>query len=364
MAEKTKAKSILILCPKQAKDGWYTFLLDEEFKSILTKTYTVMHYEQMGKVKNKVPKLSVDPKAFDLVIIDESHNFGKLGVPTGRSKLLKALCRDLPHIHLSGTAIIESPCSIYSQMAIGKFSPFSQANFYKFHAEYGIPYYIKAAGRQINMYDKFKDKLLDKIAEFSMYVTQEDIGITNKATDKLHYVTLNATTTKLYKELLKHSYIVLPNGKELLADSTMKLRTSLHMIESGIVKIDDEYIELGNTEKIQYILDTFGDTKGLGIMCHFVGERKMLKRYFTKASIYSSTAHAEGVDLSHLENFVILSSDYRGSKFVQRRDRIVNIKGSNTTIVNHILVKGSISEKIYKAVSKKRDFNNETFNNN
>ena len=44
-----------------------------------------------------------------------------------------------------------------------------------------------------------------------------------------------------------------------------------------------------------------------------------------------------------------------------RRDRIVNITGSNTTVVNHILVKGAISDQVYKKVSKKEDFNNSTY---
>jgi hypothetical protein len=141
----------------------------------------------------------------------------------------------------------------------------------------------------------------------------------------------------------------------------MKLRTSLHMLESGIAKIEDEYIELGNTEKIDYIKNTFGDSDTLGIMCHFVGERILLEKHFRKAKIYSSNAHSEGVDLSHLSSFVILSSDYSGAKFIQRRERIININGSNTLLVHHILVKKAISEQVYKRVSKKQDFNNETY---
>ena len=133
------------------------------------------------------------------------------------------------------------------------------------------------------------------------------------------------------------------------------------MVESGILKIGDDYIELGNTEKIDYIKKTFGDTKDVGIMCHFIGERNLLKKHFKNARIYSSNAHAEGVDLSDLKHFIILSSDYSGAKFIQRRDRIVNINGSNTNLVNHILVKKAISEQVYNKVSKKEDFNNSTY---
>ena len=197
-----------------------------------------------------------------------------------------------------------------------------------------------------------------------------------KSIDKLHYVELEDTTKELYNTLMEDNiakvctnYFNINSGEsqeylDLVCDTTMKLRTSLHMLESGIAKIDDEYIELGNTEKIDYIMKTFGDTKDVGIMCHFVGERLLVAKHFKYAQIYSSTSHAEGVDLSHLKHFVIMSSGYSGSKFIQRRDRIVNINGSNTTTVNHILVKRAISEQVYKKVSKKEDFNNSTYEAN
>ncbi len=279
----------------------------------------------------------------------------------------------MPHIHLSGTAIVESPNSIYHQMTISKYKPFLQKNFYDFFKVYGKPYYIKAAGREIQQYDKViteddmstypKKKLLMPVINcFTVYMTQEDAGISKdvQATDKLHYVELNADTKNLYNTLQKDN-IAKIGDLDLVCDTTMKLRTSLHMLESGVAKIDNEYIELGNTEKIDYIKKEFGDESDIGIMCHFVGERNLLFKHFKSAQIYSSSAHAEGVDLSHLKHFIILSSDYSGSKFIQRRDRIVNINGSNTTTVNHILVKKAISEQVYKKVSKKEDFNNSTY---
>ena len=192
-------------------------------------------------------------------------------------------------------------------------------------------------------------------------MTQEEAGITIQATDKLHYVELDKDTKKLYNNLQKDQIIELNHDYHIVCDTTMKLRVALHQIESGVIKIDDEYIELGNTEKIDYIKKTFGDSEDVGIMCHFIGERQLLKKHFKKAKIYSSNSHAEGVDLSHLKHFVILSSDYSGSKFIQRRDRIINTNGSNTTVVNHILVRKAISEQVYKQVSKKMDFNNSTY---
>jgi hypothetical protein len=259
-------------------------------------------------------------------------------------------------------------------MFISKYSPFKYKNFYDYFRVYGKAYYIKVGGREIQQYDKANEKVLMPIINaFTIYMTQDDAGISKdvQAKDVLHYVELGKYTKELYNKIQKDNiarvysgYLSAPsdnNYYDLVCDSTMKLRTSLHMLEGGVVKIDDDYIELGNKEKIDYVLQNFGDTKDVGIMCHFVGERIMLNKYFKYANIYSSTSHAEGVDLSHLKHFIIFSSGYSGSKFIQRRDRIVNINGSNTTIVNHLLVKGGISEQVYKKVSKKEDFNNSTY---
>jgi hypothetical protein len=354
-----------VLTQKNAIEGWEKFIVGNER---LKHSYDVFNYEKVSKITKK----------YDLVIIDESHNIGAFPKPSQRYKNIRKLCMNIPHIHLSGTAIVESPCSIYHQMNISRFSPFRQfVNFYRFHDRYGVKYYIKAQGRDIAQYDRYKPELLEVINEFTVYMTQEDAGISKdlQAVDKLHYVTLNDSTKMLYNELQEHQiHWVAPDmftvgmqytpesvKYDLVCDSVMKLRTSLHMLESGVAKVDEQYLLLGNTEKVDYIKQTFGDSEGVGIMCHFVGEQMLLKKHFKKAKIYSSNSHAEGVDLSHLKHFIILSSDYKGSKFIQRRERIINTEGSESLEVHHILVKGAVSEQVYKKVSKKEDFNNSTY---
>lgn len=370
IAEKSsKVSNVIILTTKKAIPGWERFLSDTELG--LTKNYTVTNYEQVGRITGNKYNMKLDGSNYQLAIIDESHNLGVLGRPSQRVKLIRKLCWELPHIHLSGTAIVESPNGIYHQMCISKYNPFKFANFYDFFRHYGLPYYIKAQGREIQQYDKANEELLlPEVNKFTVYMTQEDAGISSdvQSTDKLHYITLSDYTKHFYNKLQRDKVIPnfsyangTPSGYDIVCDSVMKLRMSLHMLEGGVLKIGEDYIELGNTEKIDYIKETFGDTKEVGIMCHFIGERDLLRKHFKNAEIYSSTADAEGVDLSHLKHFVIMSSGYSGAKFIQRRDRVVNINGSNTTIVNHILVKGGISEQVYKQVSKKEDFNNSTY---
>lgn len=355
VAEQTKAEHILVLTKKAAIDGW----LDFTTKS--SKNFTVTNYEQLGRIADRVIKFNYNPSNFQLVIIDESHNIGAFPKMSGRAKIIRAFCRDLPHIHLSGTPVIESACAIYHQMAISKYNPFYQwRTFYEFHNYFGIKDYIWIRGQQIPQYNKFKPELLEIIKMFTIYMSQADAGITTEIEDKIHYIELSNELKSLYNQLLKDKVIKI-DDKDYLADSTMKLRTALHQLEGGTLKIDDEYVDLPYNDKAIYILNTFGDSSDIGVMCHFLEERNKLSKIFKHIQLFSSNAHAEGVDLSHLKHFIIYSSDYSGAKFVQRRERIVNINGSNTTTVHHLLVKKAISEQVYNTVSKKRDFNNDTF---
>lgn len=366
VCEKTSSsiKNILVLTKLNAIPGWTKFI--EGYPC--TKKYHVMNYEKLGTAREErgkwTYKLKVTPEDYDIVIIDESHNIGAFPKPSSRWRVIKKVCGELPHINLSGTAIVESPNSIFHQMCFSIYKPFDHKNFYEFFREFGKPYIIRAAGRDIQQYNKYQDCLLEEIDKFTVYMTQEDAGIdaTLQAVDQIHFVELDEATKEGYNYLQKNQIIYLEGLPEpIVGDSTMKLRTSLHMLESGVCKVGGEYFFLGNTEKVDYLLATFGDSEDVGIMCHFIGEQKLLKQYFKKAQIYSSNAHAEGVDLSHLKHFVIMSSDYSGSKFIQRRDRIVNTNGSNTLIVNHILVKNAISHQVFKQVIKKEDFNNQTY---
>lgn len=352
-----KVKCVMVLTKKQAIDGWLKFISPD-----LRCKYMVINYEQLGTYDKarRLVHLKHNPKDYQLVIVDESHNYGALGKPAGRWMVLKSFCQALPHIHLSGTPVIESANAIYHQMAISIYNPFHECrDFYRFFDKYGIPSTTKARGMDLPCYKLFKPELVDYIQTFTVYMSQQDAGINIQVEDKVHYIELNKDTKELYNTVLKNRIAF---DGELVCDTVMKLRTSLHMIEGGTVKIDDDYIELEKSnEKIRYIKEHFGDNEHIGIMSHFIGEREKLAKHFKRAKIFSSNAHAEGVDLSHLHHFIIYSSDYSGAKFVQRRERIANINGSNTNIVHHLLVKGAISEQVYKAVSKKRDFNNATF---
>jgi len=345
VAEMSKAKNIIVFTKKKAIDGWTKFLTS------VSKNYTVVNYEQAHKLE----------PVYDLAIIDESHNIGSFPKRSKRNKEIVRICKNIPHIHLSGTAIVESPASIYHQMHISEYSPFSCKNFYEFHRKWGIPKTIYIGSRQVKDYSQVKPELINYINKFTVYMTQQDAGIDIQVQDVLHYINLDDKTKELYNKLQKDRVVKIKDI-EYVADTTMKLRIALHQIEGGTLKLEDgSSIWLGNIEKINYIKEHFNLSKRVGIMCHFKEEQNLIKHHLPQVEVYSSNAHAEGVDLSHLDTFIIYSQDYSGAKHIQRRERIANINGSKTTKVHYLLVKNAISEQVYQAVSKKLDFNNSLY---
>jgi len=392
--ESPRQLNVLILTKKAAIKGI------EKFTNLphLKQKYTVTNYEQLGKAivdkkgRVKSVELKYNPNDYDLVIIDESHNYGKLGKPANRYYVLKTFCKDKPHIHLSGTPYVESPNQIYHQMAISKYTPFKHKNFYEFFKEYGIPEVKYIGNRTINDYSKAKPELLDVIDSFTINIG----GFEASIEDKLIYVSLPERVKLIYNKLVKDSQCLVKVDRckqcgrivndalcqncksidlinstyRIICDTTSKLRTSLHQLEGGTLKIEDmdNDGEIYKTTlhfesaKLLWIMKNIPLHKKVGVMSHFKEEQEYIKQFLPQAEVYSSNAHAEGVDLSHLDYFIIYSQDYSGARHVQRRRRIANSEKDNSKLeVYYLLVKNAISEQVYKAVSNKLDFNNSVF---
>ena len=347
VAELSKAVNVLVVTKKAALEGWA-----DEFQRIgvgqgkITKDYAIVNYEQ---VKN------LGDATFDLVIVDESHTIGRAGKPTQRLKDLRAKTRGKPVLLLTGTPASETHLSYYYQFALSDLTPLKYKNFYDFFRAWGVPNLVRLNGRLQETYKKCKPEIVDFLRPYIVTLSQEQAGIKHQASDKLHVVPLSASTKQLISTLQEDKVVEI--AAELRAfESEIAERLAVHQIEYGAVLLNDEVVDLPNSEVIDYLYNTFGDTEGLGLMCHFRSTRQKLETRFKRAIIYSSNAHAEGVNLSHLDNFVIVNSDYSGAKFIQRRERITNIMRDTAAVVHHIVTDGGISKAVYDTLKGKRDF--------
>ena len=78
---------------------------------------------------------------------------------------------------------------------------------------------------------------------------------------------------------------------------------------------------------------------------------------FKQAKLLQATSYAEGVDLHQYKHLVIYSQDFSTARHTQRRARQANKNRKEAIIVHFLLVKGGISERVYKTVSiNKKNF--------
>ena len=341
VAENSKANNILVLTKKKALDGWFDTLTKWDH----SKNFIVTNYHQANKLKDK----------FDLVILDEAHSY--LAAYPKLGKIWKdvaaiTLKQELPIIYLSATPYAQGPQQLYHQFKLCIYSPWRKyKTFYQWFKDYGIPSKVRTPYGLKETYSVVDErKVLADVSSLFIKYSRKDLGFEFEPTDKLHYVDLDEWTRQLYNKLLKDQYTTY-DDYEIVCDNPIKLRTTLHQIEGGALKIDDKYIELPNKEKINYILNTWGDTENLCIMYNYVGEGLKLQRYFKKAKLLQATSYAEGVDLHHVDNLVIYSQDFSTARFTQRRARQCNINRKKPIVVHFLLVKKAISEQVYKVVS-------------
>ena len=354
VCEAVNVKSILVITKKKALAGW-----EDTIKAYATtKKYTVINYEQAHKLD---PKLDID-----LVIIDEAHaNLSAYPKVGERWKVIAKITKKKPIIFLSATPSAQTYAQLFHQLALSTWSPWaSYKNFYDWFRVFGIPEYAYGAGgRQIIKYNNVKaTQVFDCVKHLFISYTRQELGFKHEPNDIIHFVKLGENATHTYNELNKNN--MLSFKEDYLADTPMKLLLGLHQIEGGTLKLNDyETIDLGNTEKIQYIQEHFGDTEDLVIFYHYKGEETKLKKHFRFATILQATSFAEGVDLSMFKTLVIYSMDFSTARYSQRRARQANMKRNEPIDVHYILVEKAISAQVYETVAvNKSNFIDKYFN--
>lgn len=352
VAEKSAASNVLIVTKKKAEKDWKSTLADMQ----LTKRYTLTTYHQLH---------NLPVAAYDLVLLDESHNYiSSFPKPGQIWKQLKPICKNKPIVYISATPHAQGLQQLFHQFALSAWSPwYKHTNFYSWFSVYGKPYTMEINGINVPQYTKLTDDkvVYDCVKHLFITKTRQELGFEHEPEDKLHWITLAENTTAVYNQLIKDELIELSVGL-LVCDNKSKMRTSLHQLEGGTIKIDDKYFVLGNTEKVQYILDNFGDNESLVIMYNFKAELTKLQMYFKKALLLQATSFAEGVDLSGYDDLVIYSQDYSTARHTQRRARQANKNRDKPITVHFLLVKRGISEQVYKTVSvNKKNYVDSTY---
>ncbi len=341
VAEMSKAKKILVLTKKKALGGWNDTLA--QFKH--TKAFTVTNYHGACKLEG----------SFDLIILDESHSYLSAFPKVGKIwKDVFKLVHNKPIIYLSATPYAQGYQLLFNQFRLSSWSPWKQyKNFYDWHRVWGIPDKTRTPYGLVETYKKIKPEVYGTISHLFHTKTRAELDFEHEPEDILRYFELLPTTREIYNRCMK-SEMLKVDEIECPLDSPMKLRTTLHMLEGGVAKCDDNYYVLSNQEKIDAIKRDFGDREDMVIMYNYIAEETKLRDSFSKAKILQGTSYAEGVDLSSYETLIVYSQDFSTARHSQRRARQANKQRDRPIRVHFYLVKDGISEQVYKVVSKNK----------
>lgn len=350
----TMSDSTLIITKKKAMDGWSETL--HKCRHWLKAEYTISSYHSVSKAQHP------EGTGWPVVIIDEAHSYISAYPMKKATKIwrdVKLMTNSSNIIYMSATPYAQGIQLLYHQFAISRFSPWRIfSSFYDWHRFFGIPNRIKLPGRFQETYKKVKTpEVWETVKHLFITKTRVAIGFKHEPEDILHYIDLKSNVVNAYNSIMKHKCIEFEiAGIEylLVADTSMKLRTSLHMLEGGVLKIKGEYILLGNREKIDFILAKWGDTDDIVIMHQYTAERIKLSGIFNNALILQATSYAEGIDLSHKKHLIIYSQDFSTAKHTQRRARQANQSRTTDIKVHFLLVKKGISDQVYTTVSKNK----------
>lgn len=351
ICEELRVSKILVLTKKKALSGWTKTL--NEFEH--TKQYTATTYTQLHKLKDN---------DFDLVILDEAHNYiSSFPAVSETWQKVKRFTRDRPLIFISATPYAQGYQQLYNQFALSSWNPWGiWKDALDWFETFGIPHKIWVAGMKRETYTKVKAECFEYVKHLFHTKKRSELGFEQEPEDRVHEVELRGATKQVYNELTKHRAITL-NGYELVCDSIMKLRTTLHSIEGGTfivsakegigkkAKIVKNYIQLGNTEKVDYIKEHWGDSDDVVIMYNYIAERTKLEQHFKNATILQATSNAEGVELSHMKHLIIYSQDFSTARHIQRRARQASRDRDSEIVVHFLLVTKAISSQVYKTVS-------------
>ena len=352
VAEMSKAKNILVLTKKKALGGWN----DTLDKYAHTKKYTVTNYHQAAKLKGP----------YDLIILDEAHSYLSAYPKVGKIwKDVYRLTHDrVPLIYMSATPYAQGYSLLFNQFRLSYWSPFANyKNFYEWHRVWGIPDKTRTPYGLVETYKKIKPEIRSIFDHLFITKTRRELEFAHEPRDVCKFIELSEWTKRVYNDAIKKEMLIVPE-LDIVAplDSPMKLRTTLHMLEGGVAKVDDDYYVLNNKEKIDAIRRDFGDTKDLCIMYNYIAEGQKLREEFKLATILQGTSWAEGVDLSGIEHLVVYSQDFSTARHSQRRARQANKNRTTPIDVHFYLVKGAVSEQVYQTVSKnKKNFVDSTF---
>jgi len=300
---------VLWVTPKSAIDG----IVKVYHQMCMEYDIYVTNYEQLHKVTD----------TYNVIVVDEVHKIGAFPKPNKARKELDRIVNDKTDIiWLSGTPKIESNSSLFHQLSLSHYHPYSSyKSFYKWHKQMGIQGLTKWTGASRPAVDYSQTKDLSE--------HYEDILISDSRTAqnafKLHriYVSPPKEIKALYADM-QDQRICEWNGKVSIANSGAIKQNKLLQITGGTLIMEDETTEHISSYKVDAIYERLGN-KDVAVFYKYEGERILLEKRYGPRQLFQIDANSCGLDLSHFKVAAIMTPTFSGANFTQCMNRLTNV---------------------------------------
>ena len=249
--------------------------------------------------------------------------------------------------------------------------------FYAWFKKYGISEKIRIAGGvEVESYKRCRDDVADEVKPYAVCMTQTDVGFRQQAEVVVHRVDDGLALT-LGAKIKNDGLLEFPCGGIVTAETPAAILQKRAMMCGGTTLDENgEIVYTGSRVKIDYMIERIRDGRQYAIFTQYIGEREFIASALRDAGysvgydmdkfrdgefkvfVGSIKRFCEGVDLSWLSgSMIIYSLTFSGSTYSQILSRMCNWSRTDPIKVHVLMVRGSVEEAIYKAVSSKQSFN-------
>lgn len=323
----------------------------------------------------------------DLIVCDESQRIKNPSA--AQSKALHKLGDAAPfRMILSGTPVQNNAVDLYSQYRFLDPAVYG-ANFYAFKNRYCI---MGGYGQHQIVGYRNMDELVEKEHSVAYRVTKEECLDLPQQTFINRYVQFTDAEQAIYEQLRKSSFLELETGENVTATTILTMYLRLMQLTGGFLTADESTRpKQVNTVKLDALADIVDDYvvdagKKLVIFARFRAEIAAIEnllrlRKIQYGSIYGDVPMEErgkivedfqtnpdtkvfvaqiqtaglGITLHAASTAVFYSYDYNYANYAQALARIHRIGQRLPVTYIHLVVDGSIDEKILAALENKED---------
>lgn len=323
----------------------------------------------------------------DLVICDESQRIKTHDA--AQSKQLHRLGDMAKYkLILSGTPVQNNAVDLFSQYRFLDPTVFGN-NFYSFRNRYCIMGGFN--NRQIIGY-RAMDELIRKEYSIAYRVTKEEALDLPEQVFKTVFLEFAPKEKKLYDQLKKDSFAELESGGQITATTVLTKLLRLQQLTGGFLVADEaskpELVSEAKIDALEDIIEDYviGEKKKLVIFARFRAELDIIEKLIKKKKIqygmiYGDIPQTErgevvkdfqenpdtliivcqiqcaglGITLTAASTCVYYSVDFNYANYAQSLARIHRIGQRNSCTYIHLTVKGTVDEKVLKALEAKEE---------